>query len=124
MVPSYMSSVDILVTPSVFKSETFCLVNLEAMALGIPVVSFGVYGMGDYMVGYNSSFDTPPNSLIATSASPLAIAEQVHALLRDQQLRSVISRNAVATARRYSERNAQQAFSQAMKSIYQALNGV
>jgi len=40
-----MRGVDIIVNPSMrFESETFCIANLEAMALGIPIVSFGIGG--------------------------------------------------------------------------------
>jgi glycosyltransferase involved in cell wall biosynthesis len=43
--PLHMAAIDVLINPSHFKSETFCMVNMEAMSLGIPVVSFGLYGM-------------------------------------------------------------------------------
>ena len=45
-----MRSVDIILNPSLrYESETFCIANLEAMSLGIPVVSFGIGGIGEYL---------------------------------------------------------------------------
>lgn len=45
--PQILSEVDILVNPSLRAwSETFCIANVEAMALGIPLVTFAVGGIG------------------------------------------------------------------------------
>ena len=45
-----MGSFDLIVnTPMRYDSETFCIANVEAMALGVPVVSFGVGGIGEYL---------------------------------------------------------------------------
>ena len=41
---------DVVVNPSLRSvAETFCIVNVEAMALGIPVVSFKAGGVGEYL---------------------------------------------------------------------------
>jgi glycosyltransferase involved in cell wall biosynthesis len=45
-----VQGLDILVNPSLRAwSETFCIANVEAMAAGLPVVSFGVGGTGEYL---------------------------------------------------------------------------
>jgi len=40
-------------------SETFCIANTEAMALGVPVVSFGVGGVGEYLWDPAAAEGTP-----------------------------------------------------------------
>ena len=43
-------TVNIMVNPSLRAwSETFCIANTEAMAAGLPIVSFGVGGIGEYL---------------------------------------------------------------------------
>ena len=39
-IPSLLASFDVLVNPSLRSSETFCIVNIEAMAAGVPVGTF------------------------------------------------------------------------------------
>ena len=42
---------DVIVNPSLRStSETFCIVNVEAMAVGVPVISFGSGGVMDYLM--------------------------------------------------------------------------
>eukprot|EP00613_Pedinella_sp_CCMP2098_P076076 CAMPEP_0171935822 /NCGR_PEP_ID=MMETSP0993-20121228/33272_1 /TAXON_ID=483369 /ORGANISM="non described non described, Strain CCMP2098" /LENGTH=878 /DNA_ID=CAMNT_0012576839 /DNA_START=263 /DNA_END=2899 /DNA_ORIENTATION=+ len=46
-----MNVVDVLVNPSLRAwSETFCIANIEALAAGVPVVSFAVGGVGEYFL--------------------------------------------------------------------------
>eukprot|EP00924_Labyrinthula_sp_SR-Ha-C_P013035 maker-scaffold_12-snap-gene-7.56-mRNA-1 protein AED:0.00 eAED:0.00 QI:47/1/1/1/0.6/0.33/6/11/658 len=46
-----LKKVDILVNPSLRTSaETFCIANMEGLALGIPLVTFGVGGVMDYVI--------------------------------------------------------------------------
>ncbi len=43
--PNYLADLDILVNPSLRGwSETFCISNIEAMSMEIPVVTFAVGG--------------------------------------------------------------------------------
>jgi glycosyltransferase involved in cell wall biosynthesis len=44
----FLPTLDVLLNPSV-TPETFCIANIEAMAVGIPVVSFGIGGIGEYL---------------------------------------------------------------------------
>ena len=45
-----VSNMSILINPSLRAwSETFCIVNIEVMSLGIPIVTFGVGGIGEYI---------------------------------------------------------------------------
>lgn len=44
--PSHLADVDIMMNPSLRGwSETFCIANIETMAMGIPLVTFAVGGM-------------------------------------------------------------------------------
>jgi glycosyltransferase involved in cell wall biosynthesis len=43
--PLYLADVDIILNPSLRGwSETFCISNIEAMSMGIPLITFGVGG--------------------------------------------------------------------------------
>jgi glycosyltransferase involved in cell wall biosynthesis len=43
--PHYLADVDIILNPSLRGwSETFCISNIEAMSMGIPLITFGVGG--------------------------------------------------------------------------------
>lgn len=44
-----MQEMDLLFNPSLAPSETFCIVNIEAMAVGTPVTAFGIGGMLEYL---------------------------------------------------------------------------
>ena len=45
---NFLPTLDVLLNPSV-TPETFCIANAEAMAVGVPVVSFGLGGVGEYL---------------------------------------------------------------------------
>jgi glycosyltransferase involved in cell wall biosynthesis len=47
--PQLMSTIDIIVNPSLRDSETFCIANLEAMAAGAALVTFANGGQSEYM---------------------------------------------------------------------------
>jgi hypothetical protein len=48
--PDYLRAVDVMINPSVRGwSETFCIANIEAMSVGVPLVTFGVGGVGEYV---------------------------------------------------------------------------
>lgn len=38
----------LLFNPSLSESETFCIINIQAMHLGTPVAAFGIGGMLEY----------------------------------------------------------------------------
>jgi glycosyltransferase involved in cell wall biosynthesis len=43
--PNFLQKIDLLINPSLRGwSETFCISNIEAMSMGIPIVTFGVGG--------------------------------------------------------------------------------
>lgn len=44
--PAHLADIDLLINPSLRSwSETFCIVNIEAFAMEIPLITFAVGGM-------------------------------------------------------------------------------
>ena len=43
-VATAFAGMDIIITASTNRMETFAVVNIEAMAAGVSIVSFGTYG--------------------------------------------------------------------------------
>ena len=101
-----LQTIDIVVNPSLRAwSETFCIANIEAMATGIPLVTFGVGGIGEYIeveeeltegdnddttvgVGKNNTqYQVVKNAVLVNEASPKAIAAAILALEDDVDLR-------------------------------------
>lgn len=73
------------VVPS--RSEGFGLVNIESLAVGTPVVASRVGGIVEVIRDGVDGFLVPPDD-------PDALAEKLHLLLSNPQLRSTMSRNA------------------------------
>ncbi|KAJ1451414.1 hypothetical protein M885DRAFT_15428 [Pelagophyceae sp. CCMP2097] len=91
----HYAGMDVLVNPSLRAwSETFCIANIEAMALGVPVVSFGVGGVGEYLRGGGGA---KANGALVNSTAPEALADAVVELLRDAVLRRRLGANARRT---------------------------
>lgn len=81
-----LSRMDLIFTPSQW-SETFTIVNIEAMAVGTPVASFGVGGMLEYLV-------PGVNSLLLDDPKPRASAKEIAALIQDPARLAKLGSNA------------------------------
>lgn len=92
-VPEYMAASDVFVLPSL--SESFGIVNLEAMASGLPIVATRVGGLPEIIKEGNNGFLVEPKN-------PKEIAEKVLLILKDEELSSRISRSNKEKAKRYS----------------------
>lgn len=116
-----LQSVDMLVNPSLRAwSETFCIMNIEAMALRVPIVSFGVGGIGEYIArrvslgdeeeeGENERnedqesrentllFTPTSNGILVNEATPSALASGVSWALHRPKALSRMSSNARRT---------------------------
>lgn len=79
---------DIFASPSLSAwSETFCIANIEAMASGLPIVTFGVGGIGQYAQhGYNA--------IVVNESMPQDFANGIMTLLENPTLRMKLSQQA------------------------------
>ena len=88
-------------------SETFCIANIEAMAMEVPLVTFAVGGVGEYVhdpdqydhriIPYAKSdpsgpFSISSNALVVHEAVPGALAAAVMALVDDPLLAQRVGR--------------------------------
>ena len=92
-VPEYMAASDVFVLPSL--SESFGIVNLEAMASGLPIVATDVRGLPEIIKDGENGFLVEPKN-------PEQIAEKVLLLLEDGELRERISNNNREEVKKYS----------------------
>ncbi|GBG26765.1 GDP-mannose-dependent alpha-mannosyltransferase [Hondaea fermentalgiana] len=90
--PFMMARMYVIVNPSTSETETFCIVNIEAMALGIPLVSFGAGGVSDYL-------EHGVNGILVDEVSGHGLARGVQLALK---MRDVLSIGARKTARKFS----------------------
>ena len=72
-------SADIFVNPVIWE-EPFGLVNIEAMATGLPVISSKVGGITEIVVEGETGLLIPPNNI-------QALVEAIERLLDDEKLR-------------------------------------
>ena len=109
-----LRSIDVIVNPSLRAwSETFCIANIEAMAVGIPLVTFAVGGIGEYIdapdnfVEFSEDQDQSrdfrifENAVIVDVPTPRAVAAAVLTLIDDDGLRDRISSAGRRTVEKY-----------------------
>ncbi|MFH1231831.1 MAG: glycosyltransferase family 4 protein [Planctomycetota bacterium] len=106
----YMRLAEVLVLPSL--EEDFGLVNLEAMASGLPIIASNVGGIPDVVKDGVNGFLVNPRDV-------QGIADKVITLLSDDKLRSRISQNNLVRARDYDWANL---IKQYEKVCFDALN--
>jgi glycosyltransferase involved in cell wall biosynthesis len=107
--PTVLAGVDIIVNPSLRAwSETFCIANVEAMSMELPLVTFAVGGVGEYVaapseVGFNETteFSVSENAVVLQHATPTAVANAVFHLVRRPELRKSIGEAARRTVESY-----------------------
>jgi glycosyltransferase involved in cell wall biosynthesis len=86
--PRVLAGIDIVVNPGQVL-ETFCIANIEVMSMGIPLVTFAVGGIGEYVLEPPPSssqaqalFSESGNAVVVHVASPTAVAQAVRHLLQ------------------------------------------
>lgn len=92
-VPQYMATSDVFVLPSL--SESFGIVNLEAMASGLPIVATKVAGIP-------ATITNGENGFLVEARNPKEIAQKVLLLLQDEGLRERIGERNRQKAKQYS----------------------
>lgn len=93
MLPLYYSAADITVMPSHY--ESFGMVAVEAMASGTPVIASNVGGLSYTVKDGETGFLVPEEN-------HFALAEQVHTLLKNPELRARLGEQATIHAQQYS----------------------
>ena len=110
--PRALLGVDILVNPSLRDwSETFCIANIEAMALGIPLVTFAVGGVGQYVEAPQTrssaspdsypSFEMGGNAVVISRPHPLAVRDAVEFLVGHPVEGAALAQRGVARVQRH-----------------------
>ncbi|MCD1296037.1 hypothetical protein CUJ83_13620 [Methanocella sp. CWC-04] len=94
----YLQMADILVIPSIVTGsgdvEGLPVTLLEGMASGLPVIATDVGGMKDAVTDGWNGFMVPEKD-------PASISDKAVAILKDNGLASLLSKNALETARKY-----------------------
>lgn len=93
VLPNYYAAAEMVVMPSHY--ESFGLVALEAMAMGIPVIASEVGGLAFLVKDGDNGFLVP-------SRDPEALAERIYTLLMDPACRRRIGANAREYAQGYA----------------------
>jgi D-inositol-3-phosphate glycosyltransferase len=96
MLPLYYSAADITIMPSHY--ESFGLVAVESMASGTPVIASNVGGLSYTVKNGETGFLVPEEN-------HFALAEQVHTLLKNPDLRESMGEAAARHAQQYSWSN-------------------
>mmetsp|Transcript_3561 Transcript_3561/g.5869 ORF Transcript_3561/g.5869 Transcript_3561/m.5869 type:complete len:169 (-) Transcript_3561:119-625(-) len=124
--PQLLAGIDIVINPTLRGwSETFCIANIEVMSMSIPLVTFAVGGIGEYVsapVAGNTNMemdgnisnrsdasidDSIPdytlssNAVIVNRATPMAIARAVYYLITHPTEREVIGKTGRQTVVSY-----------------------
>jgi len=93
--PFYYRAADIFCFPSVMKHEIFGIVNLEAMACGIPIVASKIGGVPDVVKDGENGLLVPPGDSDA-------LAEAIIYLLENEEVRESLGKNGRKKVDNYS----------------------
>jgi len=93
--PLYYKAADIFCLPSTTLAESFGIVNLEAMAAGIPIVSSNLGGIPDIV-------KNGENGLLAEPNNVEMVAENLIKLLKDDKVREEMGRNGLEMINDYT----------------------
>ena len=79
--PAALAKLEVVVNPTLRAwAETFCIANIEVMAMGLPLVTWGVGGIGEHVR------EDGVVGLRVDEPTPRALADAVMRLLRDEAL--------------------------------------
>ena len=95
-VPNWLAAATVWLLPT--ERENFSLAVLEGLAAGCAVLSTTCRGNDEVLVDHQNALTFPVGDVAGATAA-------LRELLRDQELRSMLSRNGRSTADRYSVAN-------------------
>ena len=114
-------------------SETFCVANLEALAMSLPLVTFGIGGVGQYVSGQNyegyesgHNSDSPlftitKNTILVNEATPTALALAVMYIIQNNTLRHALG---VAGRRTAETRFSSDRQMQGYRDVYRGVRSI
>ena len=91
--PEIFSRASVFVSPAI-SGESFGIVLLEAMATETPVIASSI-------PGYRCVVEDEKNGLLVSPENPKEIADKVITLLKDNNIRKILIRGGLKTARKY-----------------------
>jgi rhamnosyl/mannosyltransferase len=97
--PAYYQASDLFVLPSVAKTETFGVVQVEAMAAGLPVISTNL------PTGVPWVNQDGVSGLVVPPGDADRLAQAIHRLVTDEELRGRLGGNAAARAQKLFTRD-------------------
>jgi len=83
----YYAMSNLFILPSLTKAESFPIVSLEAMSCGVPIITTPVSGLTDVITNRREG-------LFVKKGDTNSLANAIISLLKDNELRSRVSRNA------------------------------
>ena len=104
---------DVFVISSIFKTEAFAIVQVEAMAFRKPIVSTEIPGSGVHWVNQNNE-----SGLTVPIKDPVSLAGAINSILNDSLLYEKLSAGA---SRRYKNEFTQQIMINRLVYIYHGL---
>lgn len=111
--PSYYAAADVFCLPSIEKNEAFGVVQLEAMSVGIPVVSADIFGSGVPYVNTHME-----SGLVYEVRNVHSLARSLNLILNDQPLRRSL---ALGAKRRFKRHFTKEKSIEAVFSLYKEL---
>jgi glycosyltransferase involved in cell wall biosynthesis len=93
--PGVLAGLDVVVNPGLVL-ETFCIANIEAMSMAVPLVTFAVGGVGEYVMRPaqdstdGAPFSVSENAVVVHRVTPDAISEAVRHLIVHPELRRAL----------------------------------
>ena len=101
--PALLRRLHMVVNPSLIY-ETFCISNIEAMSMQLPLITFAVGGIGEYVAEPLSPsppatepFSVAANAVLVNTAQPAAIAAAAQFLIEHPEVRLSLGRAARRT---------------------------
>jgi glycosyltransferase involved in cell wall biosynthesis len=91
----YYKAADIFCLPSIMSTESFGIVNLEALACGLPIVASAIGGIPDIV-------KDGVNGLLVPPKNPGALADAITYLLKNEDVRRKMGKKGREMVKKYS----------------------